>query len=103
MINYAWPKAELEARTIEFADRFANMTADHLALLKVACNRWYENMGIYSSMRTASDMDAMAQFTGESYLWQGKVKESMEAGTGLKGALDWRDGRYGDYRATERP
>ncbi len=98
MINYAWPKEELEARTIEFADRIANLTHDHLAILKVNMNRFYENMGIYSSVRSSTDLDAMGQFTGEAYLWQDKVRESFEQGTGLKGALDWRDGRYHDYR-----
>lgn len=98
MINYAWPKEQLEQRTIEFADRYANMTADHLALLKSATNRWYENMGIYSSLRSSTEMDAMGQFTGEAYLWQDKMRESMQSGGGLKEALDWRDGRYGDYR-----
>jgi enoyl-CoA hydratase len=98
MINHAWPKDELEPRTIEFADRIANLSADHLAILKVNMNRFYENMGIYSSVRSSTDLDAMGQFTGEAYLWQDKVKESFEQGTGLKGALDWRDGRYQDYR-----
>jgi len=98
MINYAWPAAELEQRTIAFADRYANMTADHLALIKVACNRWYENMGIYSSLRSSTEMDAMGQSTGEAYAWQDKVREAMTSGGGLKAALDWRDGRYNDYR-----
>ncbi len=98
MVNHAWPKEELEQRTIEYADRIANLSADHLAILKVNMNRFYENMGIYSSVRSSTDLDAMGQFTAESYQWQDKVRESMEQGTGLKGALDWRDGRYQDYR-----
>lgn len=98
MINYAWPAADLDERTIAFADRFANMTADHLALIKAATNRWYENMGIYSSVRSSTEMDVMGQFTGESYLYQDKTREAMESGGGLKAVLDWRDGRYGDYR-----
>jgi enoyl-CoA hydratase len=102
MINYAWPKDQLEEKTVAFADRIANMTADHLAILKVNMNRFYENMGIYSSVRSSTDLDAMGQFTGESYLWQDKVRESFEKGTGLKGALDWRDGRYHDYRQAGR-
>jgi enoyl-CoA hydratase len=100
MINYAWPKEELEERTVEFADKIANLSADHLAILKVNMNRFYENMGIYSSIRSSTDLDAMGQFTAESYSWQDHVRESMEKGTGLKGALDWRDGRYRDYRQT---
>ena len=102
MINYAWPKDELEERTVEFADRIANLSADHLAILKLNMNRFYENMGIYSSVRSSTDLDAAAQFTEQSYAWQDKVKESFEAGIGLKGALDWRDGPYRDYRAATK-
>jgi hypothetical protein len=36
----------------------------------------------------------MGQMTGFSYAWQDKMRESMTAGTGLKGALDWRDGLF---------
>ena len=99
MINHAWPKDELDDRTLALADRIANLSADHLAILKVNMNRFYENMGIYSSVRSSTDLDAAGQFTEQSYLWQDKVRESHEAGTGLKGALDWRDGPYRDYRA----
>ena len=101
MINYAWPLAELEDRTTAWADTIANLSADNLAILKLNMNRFYENMGIYSSVRSSTDLDAMGQFTGEAYLWQDKTRESFEQGTGLKGALDWRDGRYRDYRASK--
>lgn len=94
MINYAWPKENLEEYTIGLADRLANSTADHLAILKLNMNRFYENMGIYSSVRSSTDMDAMGQMTSFSYAWQDKMRESTEAGTGLKGALDWREGMY---------
>lgn len=94
MINYAWPKEDLESHTIGLADRLANATADHLAILKLNMNRFYENMGIYSSVRSSTDLDAMGQMTSFSYAWQDKMRESNEAGTGLKGALDWREGMY---------
>ena len=68
MINYAWPMDELEDRTIAFADRIANMTADQLAILKVNMNRFYENLGIYSSVRSSTDLDAMGQFTSFGYM-----------------------------------
>jgi len=101
MINHAFPATELGDRTVEIADRIANMSADHLAILKLNMNRFYENMGIYSSVRSSTDLDAAGQFTGQSYAWQDKVRESYEAGSGLKGALDWRDGPYRDYRAAK--
>ena len=89
MINYAWPKGELEDRTLAFADRLANMSADHLAILKVNMNRFYENMGIYSSVRSSTDLDAAGQFTEFSYDWQEKMRDE-----GLKDALQWRDGPF---------
>jgi enoyl-CoA hydratase len=94
MVNYAWPKEDLEANTIALADRVAIMPADHLAILKLNMNRFYENMGIYSSVRSSTDLDAAGQFTSFSDGWQDKMRESNEAGTGLKGALDWREGPY---------
>lgn len=93
MVNYAWPAAEMDERTIEFADQVANLPSDHLAMLKANMNRFYENMGIYSSIRSSTDYDAMSGFTSQAYGFQEKMKE------GLKVALDWRDGPYRDYRA----
>ena len=91
MANYAWPAAELEERTIAFADRIATMSADQLAILKLNMNRFYENMGIYSSVRSSTDLDAMGQFTEFSMQWQDHLREG-----GLKEALAWRDGPYRD-------
>ncbi len=89
MINYAWPGDELEERTIAFADRLAIASADHLGILKVNMNRFYENMGIYSSVRSSTDLDAAGQFTEFSYGFQDHMREG-----GLKDALAWRDGPY---------
>lgn len=91
MINYSWPGDELEERTIAFADRLAVMSADHLAILKVNMNRFYENMGIYSSVRTSTDLDAAGQFTEFSYDWQDHMREG-----GMKEAVAWRDGLFRD-------
>ena len=91
MINYSWPKDELDDRTIAFADRIAVMSADHLAILKLNMNRFYENMGIYSSVRSSTDMDAAGQFTGFSYDWQEKMRE-----VGMRDAVRWRDGLFRD-------
>lgn len=98
MVNYAWPADELDERTIAFADRIANLSADHLAILKLNMNRFYENMGIYASVRSSTDLDAAAQFTAQSYAWQEKVRESIRSGAGLKQALEWRDAPYREQR-----
>lgn len=97
MINYAWPEAELEERTIALADRIANQSADFLAGLKASANRFYENMGIYSSVHSSTQLDAAVQNTESAYQWRTKIAEE-----GLKAALRWRDGPYGDYSAADR-
>ena len=94
MINYAWPAEELEVRTLAYADRLALMHADHLAAIKVGCNRWYENMGLYSSLRSNTELDVLAQSTREAYAWRDAVRRSRDAGNGLRDAIRWRDERY---------
>jgi enoyl-CoA hydratase len=96
MINHAWPQKELEDRTIAFADRIANLSADHLAILKLNMNRFYENMGIYASVRSSTDLDAAAQMTEQAYAWQDQVRQAMTSGGGLKEAFEWRDAPYRD-------
>jgi len=102
MINKAVPGDQLEATVQRWAERIGNQTGDSLATIKRSINTFYENMGIYSSVHTATDTDAMYQFTGQSYLWQEKVAEAFKSGGGLKEALAWRDEPYGDYRASRR-
>ncbi len=91
MINYSWPKDELEDRAIAFADRIGVMSADHLSILKLNMNRFYENMGIYSSVHSSTDLDAAGQFTGFSYEWQDKNRS-----LGMRDAVRWRDGLFRD-------
>jgi len=100
MINYSWPGEELESRTIGFADYVANLPSDHLAILKENVNRFYQNMGIYSSVRSSTDLDAIgSQHTSQAYAYRDKVKESQESGSGMKEVFEWRDGPYKGYRA----
>ena len=91
MVNYAWPQEELGERTIALADRVATMSSDQLAILKLNMNRFYENMGIYSSVRSSTDLDALGQHTEFSMQFQDHMREG-----GLKDALAWRDGPYRD-------
>ena len=97
MINYAWPLDELDERTIALADKIAILPADHLAMLKLHMNRFYENMGIYSSVRSSTDLDAAGQFTTQHYEWNDRMQRD-----GFKSALAWRDGPYRDYRAADK-
>ncbi len=99
MINHAWPGDELEARTVDYADYIANLASDHLALLKQNMNRFYENMGIYSSVRASTDFDAMGKFTAQAYEFNDRMAAALAKGEGIGPVLEWRDGPYNDYRA----
>lgn len=92
LINYAWPEEELEERTIAFADRVANLSADFLGLLKQGANAFYEHMGMRQAIQQTTQLDAIAQHTESGYEWQDNFREY-----GLRGALERRDGPYGDY------
>lgn len=94
LINRAVPLDQLEDETVALADRIAILPADHLAMLKVHMNRFHENMGIYSSVHSSTDLDAAGTFTSQAYQWRDKMSEG-----GLKEALAWRDGPYQDYRS----
>lgn len=96
LINEAVPLENLEDRTIEIANRIAILPSDHLAMLKIHINRFYENMGIYSSVHSSTDLDAAGTFTSQSYEWGDRMRSG-----GLKEALAWRDGPYQDYRSDE--
>jgi enoyl-CoA hydratase len=99
MINHAWPGDELDTRTVDYADYIANLTSDHLALLKQNMNRFYENMGIYSSVRASTDFDAMSKFTAQAYEFNDRMAAALASGEGIGEVLQWRDGPYNDYRA----
>lgn len=95
--NHAYAPEEISERTLELADRVANQSADWLALLKEGANAFYENMGLEASVRSNTILDALARGTRSGYEWRSKIQDD-----GLKEALAWRDGPYGDYTATPK-
>lgn len=95
--NYAYEPEQVSEKTVEFADRVANQSADWLALLKEGANAFYENMGLESSVRSTTVLDALARGTRSGYEWRSRIE-----GDGLRAALAWRDGPYEDYSAAPK-
>ena len=95
MVNKAVPADQLEAEVTRLAERIANQSADSLAIHKEAMNRWYQAMGMESSIMAAADYDQMYQYTESSAELLGKMRDH-----GLKDALTWRDSRYNDLRGS---
>ena len=88
------PEDELEERVALVAKRLAMIPSELLFLNKYACNRSMEMMG----MRTA--MDFVGKLHDLSHTFESTrefFKVSKEEG--LRAALEWRDGKFGDdYR-----
>jgi len=102
MVNKSVPAEQLDESVIQMAERIANQASDSLALQKRSVNTYFESV-VYPAIHSATDTDAMYQFTDQAALWQEKVRETMqEGGGGIKAAFEWRDAPYRDYRASGR-
>ncbi len=90
--NYAFPIAELEARTEAFAERIANIDGPMLQMTKRQVNRVYEIMGFRTSLQVGADIQELgrARPGGDQF---GRIAREK----GLKAALDWRDSPFQDY------
>ena len=95
MINKAVPEDSLEEEVTRLAERIANQSADALAIHKEALNRWYQAMGMESSIMAAADYDYMYQSSQSAAEFNAKVRDA-----GLKEAFTWRDTPYQDLRGT---
>jgi enoyl-CoA hydratase len=83
----AFPPAELESRTLEFAERAARIPTELQQLNKRSVHRAMEIMGARAAMRAGTEASRayLAQFRRDG----GSVREQ----------LDQRDRAFGDYRA----
>ena len=60
-------------------------------------NRAYEIMGYRAAMEVGVDWQALSSYGSSRNVWKEKVRSE-----GLKAALLWRDGPFGDYSARPR-
>ncbi|HJN51390.1 MAG: enoyl-CoA hydratase-related protein [Pseudomonadales bacterium] len=98
LATMAVPEEELEERTELVAKRLAMIPSELLYLNKYACNRSMEMMG----MRTA--MEFVGKLHDYSHTFE-STREFFKVSSekGLRGALEWRDGKFGDdYRALHK-
>ncbi len=91
--TYAVAPAALAAFTERFARRMANIDNDMLLYSKRSVNRQYEAMGIRTGLMSGTDVEAMSKHRPAAQEWNRRLRED-----GLKGALEWRDGPFRDFR-----
>ena len=91
--TFAKPKDELEDFTIKYARRLGHIDNDQLNYNKRAVNRQYEIMGIRTGLMSGTDVEAMSKHRPAASEFGRRSREF-----GLKAALEWRDGPFGDFR-----
>ncbi len=92
--NRAVPIERLCETTEALAERIANIDGPMLQMTKRQVNRVYEIMGFRTSLQVGGDIQELGRVRpgGETF---GRIAREK----GLKAALDWRDGPFGDYGA----
>lgn len=91
--NHAVPLADLPAFVRRFATRMANIDNDMLMYSKRSVNRQYEVMGFRTGLWSGTELQALSSYRPAAGEWGKRVRED-----GLKGALEWRDGPFRDFR-----
>ena len=93
--NRSYPVEELDARTLEWAERIAQLPPDIVQLNKRAVHRGMEIMGLRNAIRQGTEICSLATH-------QASFKAFIEgAQGGLTQALQKRDGEFGDYRTSD--
>ena len=91
----AFPAGELEARTLEFAERAAKIPTELQQLNKRSVHRAMEIMGARAAMRAGTEIQALAFTTEASRAYLNQFRRD---GGSVREQLDRRDTTFGDYR-----
>ncbi len=89
------PTGDLEQVVESLADKMAMIDSELLTANKRVCNLALELMGARTLQRMAAEMDGRAH-QAPSVKEFGRISREQ----GLKPALEWRDSKFGDGRAT---
>ena len=94
LVLKALPQDQIEAEVEGICDRFAMIDTDLLAANKRIVNVGLELMGARTLQRMAVENDARAHLAPSVQEFSQRAREH-----GLKAALNWRDGKFGDGMA----
>lgn len=86
LANYAVEEAELEAATMQLAERIAGVPRGHLAMHKLVVNQFMLNAGLEQGQMLATVFDGITRHNPEG-LWFRRYAQAE----GFKAAVQWRD------------
>jgi enoyl-CoA hydratase len=94
--NRALPSAALEGHVLAMAQRLLKVPVDVQQINKRAVHRQMDIMGMRAGIRAGTELQALALTTAST---QQHLRELAKS---ITGALDKRDGSFGDYRTAEQ-
>ncbi len=94
--NRAFPSENLEEEVLRVAEKIAKIPTDLEQMNKRAVHRQMELMGMRAAIRQGTEIQALAFHT------ESTRSHFKELRAGLTDALSKRDGKFGDYRTSEK-
>ena len=86
LANFAVPAGELDARTLQIAERIAGVPRGHLAMHKMVVNQVMLTMGLEQTQTMATLFDGITRHNPEGVWFRRYAQEA-----GFKKAIEWRD------------
>jgi enoyl-CoA hydratase len=96
LANRHYPVEDLDEAVLAIAERVAKIPTDLQQLNKRSVHRAMEIMGMRAAIRAGTEIQALGFHQASSRKYLAKITQD------LKGALDERDGSFGDYRTKDR-
>jgi len=88
VVNFVVPAAELEEKTMELANRLADMPPEAIRILKYEINQTYETMGMHQAQKFAAEMFNLCRI---HQIQEQSEFNKMVQEQGLKAAMAWKD------------
>lgn len=96
LANRSYPAEGLDEAVLDVAERVAKIPTDLQQLNKRSVHRAMEIMGMRAAIRSGTEIQALGFHQASSREYLAKITQD------LKGALDARDGNFGDYRTEDQ-
>lgn len=97
LINFACPLEELDDRVHALAEKLTHIPLTQLVAMKLIVNQAYDNMGVQGTQTLGPILDGIMRNTPE-----GREFVHLAATDGVVGAIEKRDGPFGDYSLAPR-
>ena len=92
LINFSYPLEQLDDEVQKLAEKLNTIPLTQLSAMKLIVNQAYDNMGLQSTQTLGPILDGIMRNTPE-----GRDFVHVAADEGVRGAIEKRDGPFGDY------